>query len=66
MFHSNNSNLYKKRDMVKNVFSLFSFTSNVDDKAIKLWPLKFIEKEEESLYIIKICHNIYKKRFFSS
>ncbi|EUR66213.1 hypothetical protein PFBG_04503 [Plasmodium falciparum 7G8] len=64
MFHSNNSNLYKKRDMVKNVFSLFSFTSNVDDKAIKLWPLKFIEKEEESLYIIKICHNIYKKRFF--
>nr|SPJ13365.1 phosphodiesterase gamma,putative [Plasmodium sp. DRC-Itaito] len=50
--------------MVKNVFSLFSFTSNVDDKAIKLWPLKFSEKEEESLYIIKICHNIYKKRFF--
>ncbi|SOV17449.1 phosphodiesterase gamma, putative [Plasmodium gaboni] len=64
MLHSNNSSLYKKRDMVKNVFSLFSFTSNVDDKAIKLWPLKFSEKEEETLYIIKICHNIYKKRFF--
>ncbi|CRG97606.1 phosphodiesterase gamma, putative [Plasmodium gallinaceum] len=53
-----------KNDSVKNVFSLFSLTSNIEEKVIKFWPLKFKDKEEELLYIVKICDNIYKKRFF--
>ncbi|CRH02466.1 phosphodiesterase gamma, putative [Plasmodium relictum] len=59
-----NKEKYDKSDSVKNVFSLFSLTSNIEEKVIKFWPLKFLDNEDELLYTIKICDNIYKKRFF--
>ncbi|GAW83421.1 3',5'-cyclic nucleotide phosphodiesterase [Plasmodium gonderi] len=56
---------YNKNDAIKKAFSLFSFPSNEEEKVINFWPLKFKDKEEELMYIVKLCDNIEKKKFVS-
>ncbi|EAA21248.1 hypothetical protein [Plasmodium yoelii yoelii] len=61
LFHKKGK--HDKNDAIKKAFSLFSVPSNENERIIKFWPLKFKEKDEETLYIIKLCDNMYSKKY---
>ncbi|CAD2104289.1 phosphodiesterase gamma, putative [Plasmodium vinckei brucechwatti] len=60
LFHKKSK--HDKNDAIKKAFSLFSVPSNENERIINFWPLKFKEKDEEALYIIKLCDNMYNKK----
>ncbi|CAD2113337.1 phosphodiesterase gamma, putative [Plasmodium vinckei] len=60
LFHKKSK--HDKNDAIKKAFSLFSVPSNENERILNFWPLKFKEKDEEALYIIKLCDNMYNKK----
>ncbi|CAD2113443.1 phosphodiesterase gamma, putative [Plasmodium vinckei petteri] len=60
LFHKKSK--HDKNDAIKKAFSLFSVPSNENERILTFWPLKFKEKDEEALYIIKLCDNMYNKK----
>ncbi|SCM24786.1 phosphodiesterase gamma, putative [Plasmodium chabaudi adami] len=59
----NKKGKHGNNDAIKKAFSLFSVPSNENERIINFWPLKFKEKDEENLYIIKLCDNMYSKKY---
>ncbi|VWU49765.1 phosphodiesterase gamma, putative [Hepatocystis sp. ex Piliocolobus tephrosceles] len=52
-----------KNDKIRKAFTFFSFPSYEEENVLNVFPLKFIDNQEESIYADKICDNIYKKRY---